>query len=83
MFRLAIELQDGHQLIGHLGLWFPKPSQAMVTINFAPELSAEGVCIGGGEGAARFVFGESSCTAYRPVATAGNTAACRLSRASA
>jgi len=27
MFRLAIVLQDGHQLIGHAGLWFPKPSR--------------------------------------------------------
>jgi RimJ/RimL family protein N-acetyltransferase len=33
MFRLAIQLQDGNQLIGHCGLWFPKPSQAMVNIN--------------------------------------------------
>ena len=33
MFRLAIELQDGNQLIGHLGLWFPKQSQAMLNVN--------------------------------------------------
>jgi RimJ/RimL family protein N-acetyltransferase len=78
MFRLAIELQDGNQLIGHLGLWFPKPSQAMLNINLHRNYQRKGFALEAVKALLGFCFWGIKLHRVSANCDSRNTAACRL-----
>ena len=78
MFRLAIELQDGNKLIGHLGLWFPKPSQAILNINLHRDYQRKGFGAEAVKALLGFCFWGIKLHRVSASCNSRNTAACRL-----
>jgi RimJ/RimL family protein N-acetyltransferase len=78
MFRLAIELQAGNQLIGHCGLWFPKPSQAMFNINMHRDYQRKGFGLEAVKALLGFCFWGIKLHRVSASCDSRNTAASRL-----
>jgi RimJ/RimL family protein N-acetyltransferase len=77
-FRLAIELQESHQLIGYLGFWFTKPRQVMLNINLHREYRRQGLATEAVKALLAFCFWDISLHRVSASCDSRNTAACKL-----
>jgi RimJ/RimL family protein N-acetyltransferase len=78
IFRLAIELQDSHELIGYLGLWFTKPRQVMLNLNLHRNYQRKGFGLEAVQAMLAFCFWDIHLHRVSASCDSRNVAACRF-----